>query len=794
MPTSIELNSENFQSSQSSWSWKTPGVHHPQHPWSAGIGPTPTAASGPNGGANTSTHAIEAGNPYAFTEASESPAASRIFTMESPEFNASLGVITLTFDVHMRFGSEGDQSDGTLKIQGWNGLAWSDIGPAITGSQQNSPDQPYKSSTAFGIFDSTGFDNSGFKFRFRFEEGSVVIQPSGAIANYDCAIDNVVVVGPEGGQPGLTNREIALNSGLRTVFVSKAGSDSHSGLSADRAKRTIQAGINMLQAGDVLQIDDGVYDEELNVSNRRGTRDRPILIAARNANQVFVDSLWQEARNGTQNWDSVGGGVFRARHKRPYMGEHNGDYLQYYKSRTDLEADSITAFSAIAGGNRTIKKPPYGFAFEPDGGSTSANANGTVFVRLRNNVNPNGQSIKLTDNFSQLIVDQNNADNVVWDGLTFRGSGNTSAIDVATDCASPTFSNCDFQLCRHGITVANATLIKHCSYRYVGFEKWARDLLRLDGTADNGVFVIQKGYFNRTIIGGTKHDALAEGSIDFGRATSQRDIEITKCLIESCFDGCRAGEHDHVRVHGNVFSYCRDDGIQAESFRSSNKSLAIDIHDNLFFNCYHDVSHQGDDIKGKHRVYRNLSIADDPDMAIPNNYAIKTISTDPAASIFYFQNTWIWDFGVNINLGLWADFGGPSSGDQIDRLFNNIVIIPRGLTNGNGGNPRSIERNAVAAQSSGAASFLTAGGGAFAGTSKAAMKLNAEFVPTGSSPAKNLGRSLPDDLIDSRTGIVEGRRTVGAFQEGEAPGPNWPRPRSFVPGDDTPPRWPNPGA
>lgn len=599
-----------------------------------------------------------------------------------------------------------------------------------------------------------------------------------------------------GGGPVLTDRQIALNSGLRKVFVSKSGNDGNSGTAADQAKLTVQAAINILQAGDVLEIDDGIYDETLNVTNIPGTVSNPVLIAAKNAGQVFIDNLIEDARDGTRSWTNEGGGVYSSSGNRPFMGEHNGDYLQYYKSENDLRASSITAFSAIAQADRTIEKPAYGFAFEPDGGSTSPNASGTIFIRLRNNVNPNGQSILLTKNFSQGMIDQNNADNIIWDGLTIRGSGNVAAVNADTACASPTFSNIDFQLCRHGVEVASATLFDNCTYRYVGFDQWCRDIFTNNqgNKDDNGVFVIFKGYFNGEIIGGSSGNALGEGSMDFGKSTAQSNIEIRSCRIGPCFDGLRPGESQNVDVHDNVFFFCRDDAYQAENDRFAVGADDIDVHDNLFFNCFNDSSHQNNNINGTHRHYRNVHLWDDTDFDLPDSNVHKMISTPATCDVFIYHNTYILDYGASVggDLRLWADFS-TATADRIINFFNNAIVIPRDLSDGSGPNPQAITNNAVVGPSSGVASFLTGGGGVFAGTATADMDLNADFSLQGTSPAVGIGRSLPGGLPDSRVGAGV-NDDAGAFPLGETPGPDWPRSKNVTFSDGTPPRWTNPGA
>ena len=183
----VVLDNQTFQSGFGLWT--TPGTNSPAAAWSRGSGATPSVNTGPNGGANPATRSIEASQFYAFTESSD--AGANVWSLESPEIDASVGTTTLTFDLHMRFGSAGGIPDGELKVQGWNGSSWSDIDAAIVGSQQLASSSPYLPSTDFGTYDTSGFSNPDFRFRFRFARGV-----AGATTVYDAAVDNLVLVGP----------------------------------------------------------------------------------------------------------------------------------------------------------------------------------------------------------------------------------------------------------------------------------------------------------------------------------------------------------------------------------------------------------------------------------------------------------------------------------------------------------------------------------------------------------------------------------------------------------------------
>lgn len=168
--------------------WNSPGFEDPDAAWSQIRGPTPTTTGGPDGGSSATTRIPQANNTHAYVEADD---LGTVFSLESPRFDAGEGLLTLTFDVHMRFGSQGGIADGTLRMQGWNGSAWVDIGDAIVGSQQLTASTPFLPSTDFDTYNSAGFSNDDFRFRLQATKGASQFQ-----SNYDFSVDNALVTGP----------------------------------------------------------------------------------------------------------------------------------------------------------------------------------------------------------------------------------------------------------------------------------------------------------------------------------------------------------------------------------------------------------------------------------------------------------------------------------------------------------------------------------------------------------------------------------------------------------------------
>jgi hypothetical protein len=584
--------------------------------------------------------------------------------------------------------------------------------------------------------------------------------------------------------------DFGFNTGLRRLHVSPRLAEPLDGSRPDATFRTIQEAVDAARPGDVITIAAGVYRERPILRDVAGSPTLPIWICAETRGSVSISDTWEQAETGRLRWTSAGGGVYYASlDERPYMGEHDGDFLMAYLSVDDLRAEEITAYSVISGQDERIAKPPYGFAYAPD--------EGRVYVRLRDDLHPNGQAVKLTRSFGRTTFDISRSSHVILDGFLIEGAGNTTAVTFDDDCRDVTVRNCVFRLARHGVRCPSGTILDTCTYEYVGFDRWTRELFALDGAKDNGVFVLAKGYYNAEAVGrGGSGDALLEGSLDFGYnfEAPQTGILIDHCLIGPCFDGSRIGEFNDSEVRNTVFYACRDDGFQNEGPKGK-PSANNRIHDCRFVNCYHDGSHQGSAIRGRAYVYRNLIEWNEAAMAIPHNFSIKMISTPSDAEIYYYHNTWILDYGSNMagSLTIWADFGGPkSNAGEISGFLNNVVVVPDGLSDGAGANPSWIAGNAVVASSAGAAAFLTSNGGVYAGSSAADMRLNADASPQQDSPARAIAQAVPDHLPDSRTN-PEARRDAGAFAFGEQPGPNWPRPMSVVFNEDFPDRWTSPG-
>ena len=567
---------------------------------------------------------------------------------------------------------------------------------------------------------------------------------------------------------GQSARTLGLQTGLRTVYVSKSGNDSNDGLSSGQAKLTIQAGLNILQAGDVMIVGDGVYNERPSITGLAGTVALPIWIAAENPGGAIVSDEWQAARNGTQAWTLVGDGIYRASHGDVYAGHHNGDFLLSYRSLTALQSTTVEGQT----------KPRHGLAFEA----------GFVYVRLRGDLNPNGQSIFITETFDRLIWDFNNCDNIILDGFQITGAGEGESINFDTACANPTVTNCIFDLERFGIRVTDDAIIDYNEYRYTGFGDWCAEVNALNPGTFNAFFPIVKDHF------ASGSNSFLEGAIctpPFGDVGDS--LECSRNYIHDVFDGTRFGNYNNSNEFLNVFEKIGDDCVQFESDTASASGSELRHYNNLYRNNFGPIhSHTGSGMNGNQFVFRNIMEVTDG-AVYRTEFVLKTIALAPNLSGHHFHNIYRITTPSPLTRFLWYDFSNGNA-QQIDNFLNNIVITDDDVPNFAGGDPVSRDGNAYAGPASN--STIQGTNGTFTGTTEASMGLNADFTLQAASPARNLGQPLPA-LLQAADELAGGTATdddAGPFPFGFLPGADWPRPASTAFNEDTlPARWTSPG-
>ena len=782
MPAPVELNSEPF-SSVPPWSWKTPGADPVSTAWSHASGPTDTDSSGPDGGADPITRAVTPGNGYAFTEASDSEGP---WAMESQTLRADSSLFEFTFDLHLRFGSEGGIDDGVLAVQGWDGSAWSTIPPEIRGSKQQRATDPYRPSKEFETYDSRGFSNADFKFRLLFTKGSNPLS-----ANYDCAVDNLRIVRHEDAVPDGPTPTI---NAPRTIVVDPADGN-----------QALKAAFSRARGGDLIRIKNGTYFGSFELRNKDSDANKPIWIRAENPGGVVFSNLWQAAFEGRVNWQHVGRGVFKARspsqsgppnQRGPFMGSYvDGQgterFLFRYRSKDAITRNPLHV-EQNAQPDMDVKNPAYGFAVQGD----------EIFIRLKGGDDPNDRSIRLTRDFGKHLLTINRSRHMIVDGIKFEGSGKLDAI-ICTPKGEPkasshlTIRNCIFEHCRRAAVLHNHAHVEWSEYCYPGFRDWMNELQKMNDQP-GAIFALVKNHFNDHP--NNRGNAFLEGGWADNMGATPANCVFEYNFTNSVFEGHRLGAHKDSTIRFEAADGIGDDWVEFEHHqkRSSknNRVIACKI-----LNChgsYVSAQDKNNQISGPNYVSRCIFDSTDQALGHPP-YVIKNQGLkNDAYKLFVYNNFVRNPGGKNPGFGpqnfFWWDSTAKHRNPNRLRLENNLVVFDRGkLTNGGANQKPKVANNLLINNAD--RRDVTGNGGKFLGQSAQVLRRDANGKLLPGSPAigagSNNGLSGPA-FVDHDVDFGGGDFTdVGPFPKGFDPGPEWPRPfrRSFSK-TSVPKRWP----
>lgn len=597
-------------------------------------------------------------------------------------------------------------------------------------------------------------------------------------------VDDVIVISGSGTTPtpGEDNRSDEFNSGLRRLHVAPGTFvDPIDGTSVDAGLQftNLQTAIDALQAGDVLTIAAGDYFSTTGFSRSGfGTAGGdPIWIAEEQLGTVRILRVKEAAFNGTQTWTDQGGGRYSAAIGDTYMGTDTitGDFLPKYSSIANLDASSVNGKN----------KPQIGCCV----------VGSTLHVRLRNNADPNGRSLIFPFDESGNVVDFDNADEVIWDGCEIIGGGEQSGITFDSNSANPVIRNVRTTTSRFLARVPSDTIVTWCSYGLGDFDQgaaaWMREVVSLNGNEPAAFFDIIKGDLAD---GG---NALYEGGICAQSGTADSDCEFSFNWMKGVFDGARFGEFINSVMHSNVGEEIGDDWVQFESDNTSNDGDGNEAFFNRIRNPHGPVFSHQNSISAHHEVYRNLVEITEPSIFRPLRL-IKMIRTADNSNIRYWQN-YFEHFGTSDSRSIWYQFGTPdgtgfdSGGAQIELFINNVVVFPGGISSNSGGVPETLGDNAVIGPSS--TDFVQGTNGFNAGTAKADLGIDDNFVPQSGSALIGAGRDLPTltPALPTDPTTIDGSREIGVFESNEAPGADWPRAFGLLFDQELPPRWTSPG-
>lgn len=558
----------------------------------------------------------------------------------------------------------------------------------------------------------------------------------------------------------------------RTIWIDQInGQDGNSGLTKSEAVKTITAGANIVQGGDVMIVRPGIYYETPVFSDLGSSETEPVWILSEKPGEAVISGLWPEAEQGQVHWSEVGPDLYQASHGDSFMGEADDRFLFRYKSRLDLEASSVIG----------IEKPPYGFAHE----------DGEIYLKLPNGADPNGMSVKLTDQFSQPIVTIENSPYVIIDGFTITGAGGTEAIHVDRDSHHATLRNLIVTHSRLAARLPDDVVFEWSEYSYPGFYNFVDDLIDLNEERESdgsnyAIFDLVKKYFSH------KGNAWLEGGLAESFDVPSRNVEFRYLYTHQVFDGQRLGAFVDSTSHHSVCNYAYDDCIEFEHWRPTHPSSNLRVHDSLLMNAMGSaLSHQdaSGGMQGPHYVYRNVIYNTDFKHAHPA-FLVKNRSLTASDKIIYHHNLMQNWRGTNKGWGKtnWLFWDNKKGSPEHLTFRNNIILFDQMTDKNPDQNPDSDYNILVNTEDN---SEVRGRSGQYLGRSQEALRFRNEtrldFSLEEGSAAIDAGTALPADWPDSR--LITGKPDIGPFEYGDNPGPDWPRPRRTVFTSEKPERW-----
>jgi len=352
-----------------------------------------------------------------------------------------------------------------------------------------------------------------------------------------------------------------------------------------------------------------------------------------------------------KNWTHVKNGVWECTHSgNPWAGAclDDEDYLFHFPTSKSLLASSIEVIDRWSKRKDRPKKTAYGFSYDAK--------KRKLYVRLRDNADPNSKNIEFTNRMSKPVLSVTGSSGLIIDGLEVTGAGAAAAIDIAENSRGVEIRNCLFHHSKFGARLADDCTMAWNEYRYKFFRKWLKEMIALNGGSAHAAFQLIK------LVYSSGANAAIEGRIAASHGGPSNNCTWHHNLSVEVFDAHRLGLFTNSHIHHDVAYGCGDDAIEAEGFNKTHTGKNNKVTDCLLLDCigsYVSVQDKGNHLIGPGTFERLVCATTDPDFG--NAYAIKDMGIKKAKTFTFRDCTFHMS---HTNRSSWGDKHWPILADE----------------------------------------------------------------------------------------------------------------------------------
>ena len=450
------------------------------------------------------------------------------------------------------------------------------------------------------------------------------------------------------------NVSTAASSTGTTYYVSLTGSDSNSGTSAQRAFATVAHAVSLMQPGDTLLFEPGVYHQTINLAGGlSGTSAHPITFGNAGGGAVVLDASPVIA---SSSWSVLGGSVYRASVSKTLDGSSN--------LAVPNGTDPSTAMVVIVN-DKALRLAPNDNPASVTSGSGTFAYNGSTLTVDFGSAQPSSATVVVANANNPSPIYWYGANYLVFDGLTAEAGGNSGIWGYGS---SVTVENCVSQynikaginfMMMSGNANANNQALENLVYMN-SLHNWPRGTngFYSSGGGWSGGLAFSEAY-KGVARGNLVIDNGGEGIISYGSGPSETtgsvlfedNLSMDNWSMQMYFDN---QPNDIAR--GNLlyfsgfdtstwespaddmykYSTCLALADEANSSANMTANLAhSQVYDNLLVGCRLGITEywEGNVLSGQHGLKNTL---------IANNTIVLMPTTPPST---YTAGIYLWDNG-----------------------------------------------------------------------------------------------------------------------------------------------------